>query len=319
MKRLVIYFFLWWCFSGSAFSQSARSGEMHGSQGLAVTEEILTELDLPDWCWAGAHIYEEVERNFRLVDGELLDTYFGKLPASGLNDPQHILDDEQRQVIEELIAAHDMKSALPLYVNVLAHGQKMALSEDDVKSKLSGMFKEKNAMVIFYYYGYSRGVNGYVMLDEQGFIEGWEVDELFLKSARDASLQVGGDAQMESFVREFSKRSFWLEQKLITPVRAEKNLPTNEHGKSNSSGSWDDFMETVRSHSLTLVLAFWALAAGAWYFLWSRKWRKFILPQGEVPTRLGADNGANVSHTIEFSDATVSLTDQYEKAQSREL
>jgi len=214
MRKLIIFASLWFCLNGLVFSQSSRSNELYGAKGLAMTEEILAELGLPSWCWDGAHVFENVEQNYRLVDGELLDKFFSTRPAKGLNDPQHILDVEQQESIEKLIAAHDMKSAIPLYVNVLAHGQKLSLMEDELKLRLREMFKNRSALVIFYYYGYARSVKGYVLLDELGFIEDWEVDELFLKSARDASVQVEDFPEMESFVTDVSKRSYWLEQRL---------------------------------------------------------------------------------------------------------
>ncbi|MGJ8657397.1 MAG: hypothetical protein ACSHX6_13190 [Akkermansiaceae bacterium] len=284
-----------------------------------MTEEILAELDFPDWYWGGAHVYENVERNFRVVDGELLDQYFGLFPASGVNDPQSLLDEEQRMRIEGLVAAHDMKSAMPLYVNVLAHGQNISLTEGDMREAILKMFKGKNALVIFYYYGYARGVKGYVLVEDQGFVENWEVDELFLKSARDASVQVADFAEIETFVTEFSKRSFWLEQELIAPVLAE---PTDIKGDGNdkaNSGSWDQWLVMLTDHTMTIVFALWTIAAGGWYYLWSRKWRKYVLPKGNLPVRLGADYGANVSSPIEFSNTHISLAEQYEKAKNKDL
>jgi hypothetical protein len=318
MRKFIIYVSLWFCLAGLVFSQSSRSNENYGAKGLAMTEEILAQLSLPIWCWNGAHVFENVEQNYRLVDGELLDEFFTMRPAKGLNDPQHILHDEQRERIEELIAAHDMKSAMPLCVNVLEHGQKLSLTEDELKLRLREMFKDKSALVIFYYYGYARGVKGYVLLDELGFIEDWEVNELFLKSARDASVQVEDFLEMESFVTDVSKRSYWLEQRLIPPVVAKKSND-QEANEKKKRGYWDELLLIFTNHTMTIVLAFWVLATGGWYFLWSRKWRKFVIPDGGVPVRLSADYGANVSDPIEFSDPKISLTEQHEKLKSREL
>lgn len=318
MKKFIIFTSLWLCLTGPVSAQSNRSNVVYGEKGLAMTEEILAEMDLPDWCWGGAHVFENVAQNYKLLDGEMLDAFFTPLAAKGLNDPQRILDDEQRERIEELIAAHDMKSAIPLYVNVLAHGQKLALMEDELKLRLVEAFKDKNALVVFYFYGYARGVKGYVLIDELGFIEDWEVDELFLKSARDASVQLEHFLEIESFVIDVSKRSYWLEQRLIPPAMAEKNNDQEDNEKKKGR-DWDQWLLILTDHTMTLVLAFWVLAAGGWYYLWSRKWRKFVIPDGEVPVRLGAYYGANVSDPIEFSDPKVSLTEQYEKVKNREL
>ena len=318
MREFIIVVSLSFYLTGLVFPQSSRTDEIYGAKGLAMTEDILAEMDLPRWCWGGAHVFENVEQNYRLVDGELLDEFFAIRPAKGLNDPQHILDDEQRERIEELIAAHDMKSAIPLCVNVLAHGQKLSLMEDELKQRLREMFKGENALVVFYFYGYARGVKGYVLIDELGFIEDWEANELFLKSGRDASVQVDNFLEMESFVTDVSKRSYWLEQRLMPPVVAEKSND-QENNEKKKGGYWDELLLTITNHSMTIVLAFWVLAAGGWYFLWSRKWRKFVIPDGGVPVRLGADYGANLSDPIEFSDPKVSLTEQHEKLKNREL
>lgn len=319
MIRLILFSWLWFCFSGFALSQAGRSSEVYGERGLKMTEGILAELDLPEWYWGGAHVYDNVQQNFRLVDGSLLNRYFSKIPDSGLNDPQHLLDIEQRDKIEALISAHDMKSVMPLYVHVLAYGQKISLSEGEIKRKLSKAYKGQNAMVIIYYYGYARGVTGYVLLDEQGFIEDWEVDQLFLKSARDASVQVEDFTELETFVREFSKRSFWLEQKLIAPVRVVKDDNAKKDTQKKKNGIWDEWLIIMNEHTMTLVLALSTLTAGAWYFLWSRIWRKYVLPDRNVSVRLGADHGANISDLVEFSNAKISLAEQYKKLRGREL
>jgi hypothetical protein len=211
-----------------------------------------------------------------------------------------------------------MKSAMPLCVNVLAHGQTLSLSEDQIKLRLKNMFKNKNAIIVFYYYGYARGVKGYVMIDELGFIEDWEVDELFLKSARDASLQMNDFLEMESFVKDVSKRSYWLEQRLMPPLVAEK-ITEQEDKEKKKLPEWDQYLLILSDHTLTIILGFLFLAAGGCYFLWSRKWRKFVISDGDVPVRLGADYGANVSDPVKFSDTKVSLTEQYENLKNREL
>lgn len=318
MRTFITLISLFFCLNGLVFSQSSRSDVLYGTRGLEMTKEILAELVLPVWCWDGAHVFENAEWNYRLMDGEMLEEFFSTTPSKGLNDPQHILDDKQKGRIEDLIAAHDMKSAIPLYVNVLANGQKLSLMEEELKMRLRKMFKNRNAMVIFYYYGYARGVKGYVLIDELGFIEDWEVDELFLKSARDASVQVEDFPEMESFVMDVSKRSYWLEQRLIPPVIAKKSNNT-EGNEQKRGGNSDDWLLILLDHTLTLFLAFWLLTAAGWYYLWSRKWRKFVIPDGDVPVRLNADYGANVSDAIEFSEPKSSLTEQYEKIKNKEL
>jgi hypothetical protein len=318
MKNTIIFVSLWLCLAGLVFSQSSRSNKVYGAKGLAITEEILAELNLPVWCWSGAHLFDNVAQNYQLVDGEVLDDFFTIHPAKGLNDPQNILNDRQRRKIEKLIADHDMKSAMPLYINLMAYGQKLSLNEEDLKVRLRKMLAGRSGLVVFYYYGYVRGVKGYVLLDELGFIEDWEVVELFLKSARDASMQVDDFREMASFVTEVSKRSYWLEQRLIPPVIAEKNNEPKDNTKKNR-GIHEQWLLILTDHTMTLVLFLWVLAAAVWYYLWSRKWRKYIILNADVSVRLGANHGANVSDTIEFSDPKVSLTKQYERVKSREL
>lgn len=322
MRRFIVFLglslTLAFSFAQMSFAQGNRSNTPYGAKGLAMTKEILSELDLPSWYWGGAHIYEEVERNHLVIDGDLLVKYISKFPATGLNDPQYILDDKQRERIEGLVAAHDMRSAMPLYVNVLSHGQKMLMRDDEIRDALEHQFREKNALVVYYYYGYARGVKGYVLLEDTGIIEGWEVDELFLKSAQDASIQVEKFSEIESFVTEFSKRSYWLEQRLITPVVAVQS-DAQEKDEPKKSHALDGFSQTLCDHTLTLTLVLGSLLTGAWYYLWTRKWRNYVIPNGDVPVRLGAEHGAYISDTLEFSDPKNSLTDQHERIKNKEL
>lgn len=318
MRNFIISLSLLFCLTELAYSQSNRGSETYGARGLALTEKILSKLDIPSWCWNGGHIFERVKQNFRLVDGELLDQYLDSRPESGLIDPQDILDSEERDKIEELIAGHDMKSAMPLSINVLRHGQNLSLTEDDLKLRLLKMSKNKSAIVVFYFYGYARGAKGYVLLEDQGFIEDWEVEELFLKSAKDANILIENFSALERFVTDISKRSYWIEQRLMPPVIAEKSDALKDT-KSKQQRDWNAFQLILTEHTMTIILALWVIAAGAWYYLWSRKWRKFVMPDSDVPVRLGADYGATVSDLIEFSDPKASIAEQYEKLKNREL
>lgn len=319
MSRPFIIVALFMAFIQEGFSQGSRTQELYGKKGLAITEQILSELNLPEWLWGDALDYDTLEKNYRLVDGELLDSYFQTIPAGGLNDPQQLLDRVQREKLEEVIASHDMKSAMPLYVNVLAYGQKIAVNESEVKGLLSEVFYGKNALVVIYYLGHARGAHGYVILDGQGFVEDWEVDELFLRSAQDASLQVGKHEEILSFVTEFSKRSFWLEQRLITPVMAEKDVSVQEDEESKQHGKLTEFLSLIHDHSLSLFLFLFVLLIAGRYYLWSTRWRKYVMPDVDIAMRQGAKYGANVSDSIDFSDPKISLSDQYEKIKNREL
>lgn len=319
MRWLILVYLSCIGLAGLTSAQSNRSLQPYGTKGLSKTEEILDELNFPEWYWAGAHVYENVELNYLTMDQELLDQYFGMFPANGVNDPLSLLDDEEQHEIVELVTTHDMKSAIPLYVIVFPYGQDIPLNEAEQREQLLKMFEGKNAFIIFYYYGYARGVKGYVLLNEQGVIKNWEVDELFLKSSRDASLQIGAFAQMKTFVSEFSKRSFWLEQELIPPLPPEKNSSENAVISESKSSVSSKGMQVLIDHQMTLALVFLTMITGGWYYFWSRRWRKYTLVQSNVSVRLGADYGANVSHCVDFSGANISLSKQYEETTNREL
>ena len=93
MRTFITLISLFFCLNGLVFSQSSRSDVLYGTRGLEMTKEILAELVLPVWCWDGAHVFENAEWNYRLMDGEMLEEFFSTTPSKGLNDPQHILDD----------------------------------------------------------------------------------------------------------------------------------------------------------------------------------------------------------------------------------
>jgi len=249
-------------------------------------------------------------------DGEILKLDVDEIPSERLNDPQRILTKEVRDNINYLISAHDMKSALPLYIHVLSHDQELLMEEYEIKSSLKHQFREKNALVVFYFYGYAPGAKGYVIIDGEDPGDDWEVNELFHKSAQDASVEAERAAEFESFIRELSKRSYWLEQRLMPPVTAEKNTDSNN---SNNLSYWSNWVTTLQEQSSSLIIITFPLLAGAFYFTWSRKWRKYVLPSTTISERHGARYGANVSNPIEFSDPAISLTEQYEKIKSKEL
>ena len=74
MSRPFIIVALFMAFLQAGFSQGSRTQELYGKKGLAITEQILSELNLPEWLWGDALDYETLEKNYRLVDDELLDS-----------------------------------------------------------------------------------------------------------------------------------------------------------------------------------------------------------------------------------------------------
>ncbi len=318
MKCFIFTFVLILCVAGLAFPQDSGRSDSYGAKGLAVTEKVLSKLDLPLWCWNGAHDFEKVKERYFLIEGELLDLYFTARPDSGLIDPQHILDPEQRKKIEKVISEHDMKSALPLCLCVLGNKQKLSLTAVELKLRLLKMFENQtSAIIIFYSYGFARGMKGYILLDEHGFIEDWEVDELFIKSSKDASIQVEEFAELETLMKDISKRSYWIEQKLMPPVIAKKS-DFKDTKSSHAKSEWAKMLEPLAEYTMTFALAFVVSAAGALFYLWSNKWRKYVIPDADVPVRLGANYGATVCDTIEFSDPKISLIEQHYKLKETE-
>ncbi len=69
MKKFIIFTSLWFCLTGLLSAQQSRSNVIYGGKGLAITEEILAEMDLPSWCWGGAHVLDNVTQNYRLITG----------------------------------------------------------------------------------------------------------------------------------------------------------------------------------------------------------------------------------------------------------
>ncbi len=289
------------------------------NQGLNITEKILTELDLPNWFWGGAHNFANIVNNLEQPEDELLNQYlygFSTI-ATGLNDPLNVLNKEEQQIITKLISEHDMKSAFPLYINILNTGQQLPLIRAQIKPRLNHAFKNRNALVMFYHMNDPRNVDGYLCLDEKGVIENWEVDELYIKSARDASIHINSFDQLEHFVRDLSKRSYWLEQKLMPPVLADNSNNSDLSSKTHSH--WNKWFTILSDHIIALSLAIFTILIGLWYFLWSRKWRKFVIPDQKTPLRFGAHHGANISNVIEFSDPRASLSEQYKKIKNNDL
>lgn len=51
MSRPFIIVALFMAFLQAGFSQGSRTQELYGKKGLAITEQILSELNLPEWLW----------------------------------------------------------------------------------------------------------------------------------------------------------------------------------------------------------------------------------------------------------------------------
>jgi len=144
--------------------------------------------------------------------------------SNGLLDPQKILDEKQFQTIIDLIADHDKTSKIPITLFLFKNEQTIPLTESKIHTRLSKIFAEKNRLLVYYYYGNALNSKGHLLLADADnlIIQSWEVDEMFLKSARDASIPVDYFEQLATYIKELSKRSFWIESKFIkTPISNE--------------------------------------------------------------------------------------------------
>ncbi len=299
--------------------------------GLARTHEILTELELPTWFWAGAHQADSIAHYHKLTSDDLLDQYFKNAASlkaqGGIIDPQKILEDEQLKTIQGLIAEHGEKSQIPMTVFLFTEEHSLALKEDQLEERLTSFFQKNNALVTFYYHNEALRSTGHLIIADQTkdqterqIIKNWEVDEMFLKTARDASVPVDKFSQIEIYVTELSKRSYWIEQKYIASPLPQGNLADLDGpAPVKPLTNLEHLSLFIEAHLLTIVGLALTITAITWYYLWAKKWRKYVLPVKHMPRRLGAEFGANVSTPLEFSDVKLSLAEQREKARNRDL
>ena len=92
----------------------------------------------------------------------------------------------------------------------------------------------------------------------------------------------------------------------------------SEHSEKQHH-EWSASIQILKDYQTTIILTIFAVLAVAWYYFWSRNWRKYRLTHRDVPHRLGADHGAHVSICIEYSDTQLSVSEQYEKAKNKEI
>jgi len=241
--------------------------------------------------------------------------------ADGLHDPQGILNEEQSKIILNLITNHSEKSKIPIMLFLFKQNQEIPLTESTIHTRLNKIFVDKDQLLVFYYYGNALKSNGHLLLKDEDELltNNWEIDEMFLKSARDASVLSDNFDQLESYVRELSKRSFWIESK-FTKILPTEETPIEQPSVKKKTDTKLKYIQTLlNEYFLSILAGFIVIIVGIWYYLWNRKWRKYVLPLKEMPRRLGAEYGATISTPLEFSDVKVSLSDQRSKARSKDL
>jgi len=241
--------------------------------------------------------------------------------TDGLHDPQKILEDEQATNIKNLISEHQERSQIPITLFLFKQTQEISLTELKLKNRLNKIFTSGNHILVFYFYSEPLRSNGHLLLEnsEESNSADWEVDEMFLKSSRDASVEVESFDQLQSYLQELSKRSFWVESKFITSPPQTEDIAIDSPTKQQTPKQSNQILGFLNTHILSLIAALAVIIIGIWFYLWSRRWRKFVLPLKEMPHRLGADYGATVSEPLEFSDVKVSLSDQRGKARNNSL
>ena len=242
--------------------------------------------------------------------------------TNGLHDPQEILSEEQSNIIKKLIAEHQDKSKIPITLFLFKQNQKISLTKSKFTNHINKIFPTGNHLLIYYYYGEPLNSTGYLLLedDQETIVSNWETDEMFLKSSRDASVEIEKIDQLQSYLRELSKRSFWVESKFI-PSNLTSNKKTSTEvidAEQKATGQSNQTFHFISQHFISIIAAIALVIAGVWFYLWSR-WRKYVLPLKDMPRRLGADFGATVSTPLEFSDVKVSLSDQRGKANNKSL
>jgi|AntRauTorckE6833_2_1112554.scaffolds.fasta_scaffold13017_2 hypothetical protein len=268
--------------------------------GDAESTEVERFLEQPQ-----PHEMLEMDTDQRLVGEKYIDDYFATRPERFLVDPQKLISRKDRKNLEEFLDYHATDSAIEMFIYVFGAEQDIPgeVREEEVVER--HFSNGKPALITYYFLGEPGRSTIYLSPSITDAVSATEQHRALQNSIIRAMKTRSPAKQLEEFLIQMSVRTYWMEQMLDgTASVGMESLPAGETEKS-FAGDQDASEE---NYPAWMVTAFWfaGLAGLAVLVLWSlvvwlRARAKFVFPEFDVESRLGASHAAGVGAVVSFS------------------
>ena len=245
------------------------------------------------------------------IEEQFLGSYFHEMPRGFLNDPQHLLTNQEFRDREGFLNYHARDTDIDLYVYLFDSLQEIPPGQSIDKVVRTHIDQEKPVAVVFYFLGspaksqlaFSKKVTESVPREERDKVLRMAVEEALEKSDH--------SSQLESFSIQLSIRLYWLEKVVArgggaTATNSPFILPETRGERKEKLGFWAGIQEKpVIFYTLAICgVAISAILLGMLGRRIASRRRVYVFPDAAGNVLLEAPHAPGVGGVISFASAT---------------
>lgn len=249
-----------------------------------------------------------------VIEGEMLEKYFGAQPEAHLVDPQSLLSMQERADMQHALQVHSEESEVPIVVYLFDSAQKLG-EEYSPKAVYDSIYAANEKPLVMVYYFLEAPQRSKFLL-AGGAADGvptWQVRELLWNAAHKAKEKSVAFDQLDDFVGQLSMRLFWIEEIIhelaeVEPVVVEKDEPKVKASKAeNVLGFWENTVKYYLPLLLSIIGAVVALLLGGVFFVLRRRYH---FPELTSSPRLGGKIGGSFGGVLSYRVAHIPPSEQ---------
>ncbi|MEM9080322.1 MAG: hypothetical protein AAGC74_06480 [Verrucomicrobiota bacterium] len=298
-----------------------REGELE--IGRALFREVpggvsYTDLfePLPEEVEVAEEVVEELPPE---IEGQYLDAYFAKRPATYLLDPQSLLSRQELADRQVFLDYHAGDSEIDLFVYLFDEKQVIP-EEGEIREVFKSHFRRSSGLTaLVYYFLGAPDRSLMVMSPEVGQVmPKGAVRQALMHAIEQANTRSEVSSQLEVFSTSLSIRLYWMEKE-IAEARGEGRALAGVGELEVVAGAEEVRRQLDRGKEKTVLFATVGASLlvilGSVLVTWwrARKNRRYVFPEVEPRLLLGAPHAAGVGAVIHFGNATMPPSVQKEQ------
>lgn len=254
------------------------------------------------------------------IDPTFVDTYFRTRPEAFFVDPQQLLTTQEYRDRESFLNYHARDTEIDFYF-YLFDAQQEIPEDESVQRVMDDFFQGEQAVaVVFYYLGMPERTRiGFSDKVKQSVAEE-ELEKILQMSVEEALGKSDATSQIESFMKQFSIRLYWIE-KIVARNRSDGSsmesgmLLDLEAIPDGTPGFFSRLKENPVLFYAVMVCGVLIPAAllGVLGRYYAERKREYIFPDAQGSPLLGAPHAAGVGGVINYASVSLPPSSQREE------